>query len=273
MADDRSGDFGLLLETAKEAAQLALSFFLRPISTKHKADGTSVTEADLAVDVLIAQRLRSVRPDYGWFSEESAEHASRLTCRKVWVVDPIDGTRAFIQGKDDWTVALALVEDSRPTLAVVANPVRGEIFEAQAGGGAFMNGRRISPSTSSTLAGARIAASDGILKKPIWSEPWPALTPVWANSLAYRLALVARGEIDAAFALNPKWEWDIAAGALLVAEAGGRATAASGQPLVFNTVEAKVQGFLAAAPNLHQMLSERLSDAAHNIGTAHGTRV
>ncbi len=273
MADVRSGDFRLMLETAKEAAQLALSFFQGPLSMQRKADGSSVTDADLAVDALLAKRLRSARPEYGWLSEESAEHDSRLACRKVWVVDPIDGTRAFIQGKDDWTVALALVEDSQPVLAVVVNPVRGEIFEAQAGGGAFLNGRKISASARSALPGARLAASDGILKKSIWREPWPELTPAWANSLAYRLARVARGEIDAAFALNPKWEWDIAAGALIVAEAGGIATVPSGQPLAFNTVEAKVQGFLAAAPNLHQMLSKRLSDAAHNIGTAQGTRV
>jgi myo-inositol-1(or 4)-monophosphatase len=273
MTHDRSCDFRLLLETAQEAAQLALSFFQRPLSTKRKADGTSVTEADLAVDALLAERLRSSRPDYGWFSEESAEHGSRLGRRKVWVVDPIDGTRAFIQGKDDWTVALALVEDGQPTLAVVVNPMRNEIFHACAGGGAFLNGRKITASNCSSLTDARIAASDGILSKPIWREPWGKLTPVWANSLAYRLALVACGKIDAAFALNPKWEWDVAAGALLVNEAGGRATTPSGQPLIFNTAHAKVQGFLAAAPNLHQMLSKRLSDAAQNLRTAHGMRV
>jgi myo-inositol-1(or 4)-monophosphatase len=273
MTHDRSCDFRLLLETAKEAAQLALSFFRRPLSTERKQDGTSVTEADLAVDALLAKRLKSPRPDYGWLSEESAEHVSRLGRRKVWVVDPIDGTRAFIQGKDDWTIALALVEDAQPTVAVVANPVQNEIFHACAGGGAFLNGRKITASTCSILTGARIAASDGILTKPIWREPWEALTPVWASSLAYRLALVACGKIDAAFALNPKWEWDVAAGALLVTEAGGCATSPSGRPLAFNTPDAKVQGFLAAAPNLHQMLSKRLSDAAQNLRTAHGMRV
>ncbi len=142
MRDNRTEDFELLRSAAQEAGRVALSYFGRTIEKHKKADGSAVTEADHAVDALVAERLRVSRPDYGWLSEESAEHGSRLEARRVWVVDPIDGTRAFIAGRDDWTVALALVEDGAPTLAAVVNPLRGETYEARAGGGAFLNGRR-----------------------------------------------------------------------------------------------------------------------------------
>jgi myo-inositol-1(or 4)-monophosphatase len=259
MAGDRSQDFDLLLETAKQAAKLALGFWRGSVATSRKADGTVVTEADHAVDALLAQKLKVARPDYGWLSEESPEHERRLASRRVWVLDPIDGTRAFLQGRDDWTVALALLEDRKPILAVVINPVKDEIFEARAGEGAFLNGVRIAANQRSSLDGARVIASDGVLKKPIWLAPWPQLTPVWVHSLAYRMALVACGRLDAAFALTPRWEWDIAAGALLVSEAGGMISTPAGAPLRFNNADAQVEGFLAAAPNLHHMLVDRLS--------------
>jgi myo-inositol-1(or 4)-monophosphatase len=261
MSDDRAQDLNLLRETAQEAAKLALSFFGQPVVSDRKPDGSPITEADKAVDALLAARLRGARPDYGWLSEESAEHEERLATRRVWVLDPIDGTRAFIKGLDDWTVALSLVEDGKPVLAVIVNPVRGEVFEAQAGMGALLNGRRILAGQQSDLAGARLVVPAAILQNTRWSLPWPAITPVWANSIVYRLALVASANAEASFALMPKWEWDVAPGALLVSEAGGVITDAAGSPLRFNSAEAKVQGFLAAAPKLHQMLLERLSGA------------
>jgi myo-inositol-1(or 4)-monophosphatase len=268
MNDDRVHDLNLLRETAQEAAKLALSFFGRSISRDRKFDGSPVTEADKAVDALLAERLRAARPDYGWLSEESAEHDERLAARRVWILDPIDGTRAFIKGRDDWTVALSLVEDGKPVLAVVVNPVRGELFEAQAGMGAFLNGEKITASQQSKLAGARIVVPEAVLQNARWREPWPPLTPVWANSIIYRLALVANASADASFALVPKWEWDVAAGALLVSEAGGVVSDAFGLPLEFNSIGAKVQGFLAAAPKLHQILTERLSGALQGAPVA-----
>ncbi len=261
MKKDRFEDFNLLKVTAQEAAKLALSYYGRTIIKEQKADGSAVTEADKAVDALLAERLKSARPEYGWLSEESAEHETRLKARKVWVLDPIDGTRAFIQGRDDWTVALSLVEDGVPVLAVVVNPVRGEVFEASSGLGAFLNGERINTSGEGVLDGARIVVPNAVLNDRRWREPWPNVIPVWANSSIYRLALVASANADACFALAPKWEWDVAAGALLVSEAGGVVSDRSGSPLLFNTAEAKVKGFLAAAPKLHQMLRERLAGA------------
>jgi myo-inositol-1(or 4)-monophosphatase len=257
----RSDDFDLLREATQEAGRLALSYFGRSIAKETKADGSVVTEADHAVDALLAARLRKARSGYGWLSEESAEHDSRVDARRVWVVDPIDGTRAFIQGHDDWTVSAALLEDGVPVLAAVVNPVRGESFEARAGCGAFLNGRLIRPSEKAGLEGARLLAPDSMLKNSRWRTPWPAIRPVWANSILYRLALVASGEADATFALKPKWEWDVAAGALLVSESGGVMTGPDGEPLTFNSAEAKVRGFLASGAKLHQILLERMGEA------------
>jgi myo-inositol-1(or 4)-monophosphatase len=259
--DDRASDFLILREAAEEAARVALGYWGKKIRTTHKPDGTVVSEADLAVDAAISERLKAARPDYGWLSEESGEHERRLGRRRVWTVDPIDGTRAFLQKRDDWTVAAALIDDHAPVLAVVINPVRSEVFHAKRGEGAFLNGKRIAVNGGAKLEGARIIASNGVLKRPIWPEPWPRLTPAFANSLAYRLALVANGRIDAAFALTAKSEWDIAPGALLVAEAGGVAVSARGHPLRFNTPAAKVDGFLAAGADLLQILARRLQGA------------
>jgi myo-inositol-1(or 4)-monophosphatase len=270
MKDDRSHDFDLLRDAAREAGELARSYWGRSIEQERKADGSAVTEADYAVDALLAKRLRLARPDYGWLSEESAEHDKRLEARRVWVIDPIDGTRAFIQGGDDWTVALALVEDGAPVLSAVINPIRGETYEARAGAGAFLNGRRIHASERSALTGARLVVPESLLKNSKWRTPWPPVRPVWANSIIYRMALVASAEADASFALKPKWEWDIAAGALLVSEAGGIVTDHFGTPLQFNSAEAKVRGFLAAAPKLHKILAERMNDALDSPPVARG---
>jgi myo-inositol-1(or 4)-monophosphatase len=193
-----------------------------------------------------------------------------LHARRVWVVDPIDGTRAFIQDRNDWVIALALIEDHVPVLAAVVNPVRGEVFEARVGAGVFLNGRRLHASKQGALAGARLVVPESLLKSNRWRRPWPPVTLVWANSIIYRMALVASGEADASFATKPKWEWDVAAGALLVSEAGGIVTDPCGFPLTFNSREAKVPGFLAAAPKLHHILAERMSDALDGAPVAQG---
>ncbi|MBT3070596.1 3'(2'),5'-bisphosphate nucleotidase CysQ [Rhodomicrobium sp. Az07] len=261
MTDDLARDFDLVRETAREAGNLALSYWGQGIRSETKADGTAITEADRAVDALFAQKLREARPDYGWLSEESAEHESRLSARCVFVLDPIDGTQSFIQARDDWTVALSLVEDGEVVLSAVVNPVRGEFYEARRGGGAFLNGQPISVGTRDALAGSTLMVSPWHLKGSRWTRPWPEVNPVHICSMTYRLCLVASGVGDASFALPPKWEWDVAPGSLLVAEAGGTVTDANGKAFRFNNQSAKVPGYLAAGPLLHPLLAERMGDA------------
>jgi myo-inositol-1(or 4)-monophosphatase len=255
---DLSQDFALLRQTATEAAALALSYRNRPLARERKPDGTTVTEADKAVDRLLWKRLKEPRPDYGWLSEESLENERRLQARRVWIADPIDGTQAFVKGLDDWVIALCLVEDGVPVLSTVVNPVRNEFYEARAGMGAFLNGQRISVSAQSELDGARVAASPRPAGKGTWRPPWPGARHMGVNSSIYRLAFVASGAADVSFALNPKWEWDIAAGVLLVMEAGGIATGKTGAPFAFNSAEAKVPGLIAAPPALHRLLTGHL---------------
>src|SRR5690606_4941001 len=143
--------------------------------------------------------------------------------------------------------------------SVIFNPVRDELFTAQRGAGATLNGETIRVGDAETLEGVRLLASDGIIRKPIWTEPWPPYTAMKVNSLAYRLALVACGRADAAFATSPKREWDIAAGAVVVQAAGGLATGRVGAPLIFNKPVRRVHGFLAAGKKCHAMLVDRLT--------------
>jgi myo-inositol-1(or 4)-monophosphatase len=258
MTTDREQDFELLRESTVQAADLALSFWGKPIQKERKADGTAVTAADRAVDDLFAQRLRGSRPHYGWLSEESAEQEARVGVSRVWVIDPIDGTRDFIRGRSDWTVGAALVEDSAPVLAVLINPVREQVFEARASEGAYLNGRRLHVSRQSNLSGARLTVPEAIIRRQADVSVWENVVAIKANSTLYRFALVACGQADATFALTSKWEWDVAAGALLVAEAGGTVTDALGNKLKFNSWEAKVHGYIASSPKLHQILLDRL---------------
>ncbi len=257
------GDDEVLLESAvREAGALALGFFGSGLAATHKADNTPVSEADLAVDRMLRDRLTAARPGYGWLSEETADHPERLATRRVWIVDPIDGTRAFLANSPDWVVSVALVEDGRPVLGALLNPPKSEFYAARLGAGAFLNGRAIEVSAPTRIEGARMIAAENLLNRKIWREPWPPTTPIWVNAIAYRLALIAAGEADATLALSAKSEWDLAAAALLVQEAGGRVTDAKGVDLRFNQPKPRINGVVAAAPELHALLIARTGPVA-----------
>ena len=176
----------------------------------------------------------------------------RLMARRVWIVDPIDGTNAFLRHVPEWTVSAALVEDGAPVAGVVYNPAKKEFFHAVRGDGAYLNGERIHVSAKDTLDGAYIIASGGLFKKRIWKEPWPEVRSAWVNSVAYRIALVACGRADATISLSGKSEWDIAA----AAAASWRKPAAS-SPIImagrfaYNQAEPRFTSIIAAPPGLH----------------------
>src|SRR5690606_14561569 len=151
-------DLELLISAAREAGALAMRYWNRPLRSERKPDGTMVTEADFAVDALLTEMLRGARPDYGWLSEESADGPERLDVRRIWMLDPIDGTRAFMKTGDDWTIAISLVENGAPILSVIFNPVRDELFTAQRGAGATLNGETIRVGDAETLEGVRLLA-------------------------------------------------------------------------------------------------------------------
>jgi myo-inositol-1(or 4)-monophosphatase len=255
-------DEALLAGAVRAAGELALSFFGRGLVGARKADNTPVSEADLAVDRFLHERLAMARPSYGWLSEESADRPERLEARRVWIVDPIDGTRAFLAGLPDWTISAALVEDGQPLLAAILNPNMSEFFGARRGYGAALNGDPIVVPARDRLEGSRIFANKGLLRRKIWSQPWHATKSVWANSIAYRLALIAAGRADAALSITRKAEWDLAAAALLVQEAGGKVTDARGAALRFNQPRPRINGLVAAAPALHELLIARTRPVA-----------
>ncbi|HUD50162.1 3'(2'),5'-bisphosphate nucleotidase CysQ [Parvibaculum sp.] len=258
----RAEDRDLMVEAVREAGALALTFYQTELKKWLKLGDSIVTEADIAVNDLLERRLAVERPDYGWLSEETEDDPARLGRSRVWVVDPIDGTRAFAKGKPHFVLSVALVEDGAPVMGVLFNPATDEFFEASAGGGATRNGMPISVSDRSEIEGCRMAAHGPMFRHPAWPEPWPPMDIVERNSVAYRIALVACGEADAALALTAKNDWDLAAADLILREAGGRFTTHDGKPLVYNRELPRHRSLLAAGPRLYDALFERVGHLA-----------
>ncbi|MDA7947319.1 MAG: 3'(2'),5'-bisphosphate nucleotidase CysQ [Hyphomicrobiaceae bacterium] len=254
-------EFDLLIRAVREAGATALSYYGNNPRSDTKADGTSVSEADHAANDVLEQQLVTDHQAYGWLSEESEDDLSRLRHTKVWMVDPIDGTRAFLKPAPEWTVSAALVVDGAPEIAAVFNPVKDELFHARRGGGTFLNDTPVTVREPVDLDGACLAASPGLLRSSRWTRPWPNVKAVWVNSIAYRLALVAAGMCDGTISMSGKNDWDIAAADLLVREAGGRMTDHEGREFTYNRESTRQLSVVAAGPALHSALIERTSQA------------
>ena len=259
--DARNDDTDLLFDAVSEAGALALGYFGKSPKRERKADGSDVSEADLAVNDLLYDRLMGARPDYGWLSEESGDTPDRLERKRVWVVDPIDGTRAFLNEKPEWTVSVALVEDGRPVLAAVYNPSADAYYKAVAGHGATLSGDPIRVDDRDGISGSRLAIGSKLLKRDIWPEPWPEVETRWVNSIAYRMALVSSGDFHGVMSLSGKNDWDIAAADLLVQEAGGLVTTCHGDSFIYNLETPRKDSVLAAGPALHALLLAQTSRA------------
>lgn len=242
-------DLSLILDAAEEAGAIALSHFQSDPETWDKGDGAGpVTEADLAVDAMLRRELLAARP-YGWLSEETEDDAARLSSDRVFIVDPIDGTRAFISGSRTWAVSIAVVEKGEPVAAVVHLPAHGRTFAAAKGQGATLNGEPMT--ASQVLPGAEKILSAKVNFMPqYWREVPPKPELSFRSSLAYRLAVIAQGRFDAMLTLRSTWEWDVAAGTLLAQEAGARVTTTEGTVPRFNSPSAALPGILAGAPSL-----------------------
>lgn len=238
-------DAALLVDTVREAGALALRLFRTELKTWTKGATSPVSEADIAVNDLIENRLRSATPDYGWLSEESADDTSRLDKSLTWIVDPIDGTRAYLARQNDWSVSVALVEDGSPLLGAVFAPASNEFFFATRGRGALLNDARISASTGDALSFSRIAGPKPLVERLKALPPGESLHPR-IGSLALRLVRVGQGALDAAFAAGSSRDWDLAAADLIVHEAGGEMTTLAGERLVYNSRDVR-HGLLVAA--------------------------
>jgi myo-inositol-1(or 4)-monophosphatase len=253
-----SADTALLIEAGRAAGALLLEWLEKGAKVWNKG-GTPVTEADHASNALLAERLRGARPGYGWLSEETLDDPARLAMKRVFIVDPLDGTVSFIKRKDDFTVALAVVEDGRPVSAVVFNPVRDEMYAASLNGGATLNGAALQVKAPSQIEGCRMIAAKDMFQHPAWPQKWPAMDFMKIGSIAYRLALVAADKGDATVALSTKCDWDIAAGELIAAEAGAQVTAHDGGQFRYNQTSTNQRSLLAAPQPLYDALSARLA--------------
>ena len=213
-----------------------------------------MTNADLAADQLLTQRLRQARPAYGWLSEETADDPGRLDCRRLFVVDPIDGTRAFLKGRPWWSVAIAVVEDGLPVAGVVFAPEVGETYAAAAGRGATRNGEAIHASDARELVDCRMVGDPVVFGHWSWPQPWPAMRVEQRSSTAYRMCLVAAGDFDAAVAPVRKSDWDVAAGDLIAREAGCFVGDHTGEGFRYNRARPSQASLICATPALAPLI-------------------
>ena len=240
-----------LLEQAiaatRAAGALTLQYFGGAYQVEDKGGGDPLTTADLAADAYLKKALLDIRPDCGWLSEETVDDHLRLEREAVWIVDPVDGTREFVEGLPEYVVAVALVEGGVPTLAVICNPAQDQLYAAIEGGGTFLNGQRVFCSEAQDLAAATATVSRSETKRGE-IDPYRAhlgeIRPV--GSVAYKLALAAAGACDLNFSVQPKNEWDVCAGDLLVREAGGQMLDRAGKIRLYNQQDPLLAGGLAA---------------------------
>ena len=219
-----------------------------------KGKDNPVTQADLEADRALKRLLHDPFPEYGWLSEETADSEARLKCRRVWIVDPLDGTKEFIQGIPEFCVAVALVEEGHPVLGVTYNPITREMFWSARGMGCHLNTEAVRVTRTRVLRHANVLASRSETARGEWEVFHGRLKVSPTGSVAYKLALVAAGKGDATFTRSPKSEWDIASGAALLAEAGGTMTDIHGTMIRFNQRRVKVAGMIADNTVLHEQL-------------------
>jgi len=257
-------DLALLVRAAQDGGRIAMSYWGRAPKMWDKPGGAGpVSEADLAVDTFLREALTAARPGHGWLSEETADTPDRLARERVFIVDPIDGTRAFLDGARDFALSLALVEAGWPVAAVVHLPAHDLTFAAEAGGPATRNGEAIALPATARAGLPRVLTGRPTLDPAHWREGRPPpMERHFRSSLAYRLCLVAEGRFDSMLTLRPAWEWDVAAGALIAARAGAAVTDAAGRPVAFNASHPQTPGLVVAPPGLHAMLLGRLRPPA-----------
>lgn len=251
------------LQVARDAAMAAGEILQRYFrdggyQIDSKGKNNPVTTADFEADSKLKQILCDAFPAYGWLSEETVDNDDRLTCERVWIVDPLDGTKEFIKGIPEFVVAIALTDHGVPVMGVTYNPIKHELFCGVRGAGCYLDGKAVTVSHTRTLDLATILASRSETARGEWKAYEGRVIVKAIGSVAYKLALVAAGHADATFTLTPKNEWDIASGVALIAAAGGRVTDLYGEEVRFNRSNVKVAGFVASNGHLHAKLEQML---------------
>ncbi|MEZ5825539.1 MAG: 3'(2'),5'-bisphosphate nucleotidase CysQ [Geminicoccaceae bacterium] len=246
---------GLLREAVADAGRIAMRHFRNGHASWEKGPGQIVTDADIEIDAFLKKVLLEGSPEgTGWLSEETLDDPARLDAARLWVVDPIDGTRSFAAGKPEFTVSAALVEDGRPLCGIVLNPATGEHFEAVRGEGTLLDGKPVTVAPRESVDGASIVVSLTENRKRAFDRMFASADVSSIGSLALKLACVAAGRFDGFFSWRRSHDWDIAAAVLLIEEAGGRITDSFGEPVRLNQPTPRQNGLIAAAPTLHGRL-------------------
>ena len=255
-------DLDLLTDAAREAGRIALRFWRKDPKVWDKGgEHGPVSEADLAVNDMLKTRLLAARPGYGWLSEETPDSADRLAHDMAFIIDPIDGTRAFVAGEENFAHSLAVSHRGRVVAGVVYLPALDRLYSASLDQGPSVNGLPIAASRREALTGADILTTKPSLAPEKWPGGVPDVTRHFRASLAYRLCLAAEGRFDGMVTLRPAWEWDIAAGSLIAERAGLIVTDRMGAALAFNRSEAKADGVLALPKGPHAEALTRLNPA------------
>ena len=257
---DLSRDAILLANIVRDAGRLAFSMWRTELKNWTKGASSPVSEADIAVNDLLETALRSATPDYGWLSEESVDDAERLDRRLVWIVDPIDGTRAYLAGREDWCVSVALVEDASPLLAAVFAPASEEFFFAIRGQGATLNGVSVQATTGTAIDFSRVAGPRPLVERLNGAKDDGITHHPRIGSLALRLCRIADGSLDAAFAGGQSRDWDLAAANLIVQEANANMTALSGEAILYNRRDVTHGGLVAAGRDRHASIVSHFRD-------------
>lgn len=255
-------DLRALVSAVSDAADRALTLWAggqTQVRQWEKVPGHPVSEADLEIDQMLRESLAAIDPSAGWLSEETADTVHRLALDRVWVVDPIDGTRDYLRGRAGWAVSVALVEHGVVRIGLLAAPARNELWLARAGEGATRNGRLLQAGTRALLPGARVPADQ------LPRHDRDLVTVNKPNSIALRMAMVAADEADLVATVRWGNEWDVAAAALIAQESGAIVTDALGQPLAFNRPQPTAFGLLCAAPGIHAAATERLAPRAREL--------
>jgi myo-inositol-1(or 4)-monophosphatase len=252
-----SHSYAEILERIHSALEASRTVFARftpgAIDTEYKAGHDPVTEADRALDAVLRKEL--LRDGEGWLSEESVDDPIRLQHSRVWVVDPLDGTREFVKGIPEFCASIGFVENGRPVAGGIYNPATNEAFLGSIESGVTYNGKPSQPSPRTSLDGALVLASRSEVKRGEWKPFENAAFKIRPmGSVAYKLALVSAGLADVTFTLTPKNEWDVAAGAALVLSAGGFVSTLEKTPLRCNNKNPLLSGLLASGPYLREEL-------------------
>ncbi len=262
MSGDLQHELTAAISAAREAGGIVRSVYEGSYTVQRKAEAgnSPLTEADLRSNDCIQQHIARAFPDDGWLSEETTDSAARLDKERVWIIDPLDGTREFVNRIPEFVVCIGLAINGEAVLGVEYNPMSDELFAGARGIGTTLNGNVVRPSSLAELPAARVLASRSEDKRGEWDEFRSDMQVTLTGSVAYKLALIAAGRADATFSLTPKNEWDVCAGAALITAAGGRMTDRYGRPLRFNQTRTLLPGIIASNGPLHEPILRLLQE-------------